>query len=68
MIDDRNMCPVCMSRHYESICAVGGEYVSLIYTQHGSAKLNACTNCGTVYISYSDLKMLQRSFDRKVKK
>lgn len=52
---DKNVCPVCRSKKNLLVDVCGSaEYISLIYVNHGGARLRACLDCGVMYIDQFD--------------
>lgn len=61
-----NKCPVCGSKEHISIgISSSAEYISLIYIGHGGARLQACVDCGAMYINESDRRLIQKNIKKK---
>jgi predicted nucleic-acid-binding Zn-ribbon protein len=61
-----NKCPVCGSKEYVTISiSSSAEYASLIYISHGGARLQACVDCGNVYINETDRRYIQKSIKKR---
>lgn len=58
--NELNICPVCHCNDFEYINAVGGEYVGLIITGHGSVSPRVCINCGAISISGTECARIQK--------
>lgn len=59
-MDELN-CPFCGGKNREYIRAVGGEYVGLVFSRHGSVSPCVCLDCGIVYIPKKDCERIKRS-------
>ena len=64
-----NICPSCGSERSVSIdMSSSAEYASLIYINHGSARLMVCLDCGTVYIDQFDRELINKKLTENTRK